>query len=506
MNKMNLIKFLKNNYILLPFFIIVLLIHLKLSNYIFDDAYIHFRIAENLINFSFPYYNITNPFMSSSSSLWTILLAGVYSIFNLYYIYFIICLNSLLLISNIYIYKTAIENHSNIKMSLIQQLLFSLLFISVSLVASVGLMETNLALFLSGISLLYIQKNKAVGFLFLSLAIFTRLEFAILYLLFSIYFIFKNGVQSILQIFLFSFLGSFVFIIYDLYFFGTLIPLTVHAKSIVYDIDLLNIFINKIFYGKYISLLLFTLLIVSALINKEKIKITPLLIFSLSGFLLILAYIIKNTHLHGWYNPLYLVPITIGVFLYSLSSKKNIYYLSLIYILLFPFYKSYFIDTFNIIKFTLTNNKQYIPNFNSKARVRSYLDISAKLYKKYPNSVLMTSEIGGIGYGFKGYILDGMGLIQDDCLKYHPMSVPNERSSGGIGAIPIGCVKEKMPDIIMGYDIFIQSLSKNMVLDQYTQYKLPTLVEDDLNVSSDSRVWGSKYLNVFIRKDIDKGI
>ncbi len=498
--------FLRKNYYFIFLFIGILFIHFKFSNYIFDDAYIHFRIAENLIDFSLPYYNLDHPFMSSSSSLWTIVLAMFYYVFGLEYTDAITIFNSLLLVSNIYIYKRAIEIYLNSKMTYLQQIIFSLLFICITLAASIGLMETNLALFLSGLSLLFMQKNDASSFFFLSLAIFTRLEFAILYLLFSIYFILKNGKQSIVKVVLFTFLGSIIFILYDLYFFGSLIPLTVHAKSIVYDIDLLNIMTEKIFYGKYVALSLLILLMIIFYKNNKKIKFNPLMIFSFSGFILLVAYIVKNTFLHGWYHPLYLVPITIGVFAYSLSLKKKISYLLIIYILLFPFYKTYFIDTINIVKFSFTHNKQYIPHFNSTARVRSYLNVSKKLYEKYPNAILMTSEIGGIGYGFKGYILDGMGLIQDDCLKYHPMKIPSERSSGGIGAIPVGCVKEKMPEIIMSYDIFIQALSKNNILNAYTHYKFPTLVSDDINATEDTRIWGSKYLNVYIRKDIDEGI
>ncbi len=500
--------FLKQQAIWLFLFAVLLFVHIRFIGYIYDDAYIHFRIAEHLLDYSAPYYNLTDRFMSSSSSVWTILLSVLYFLFGKHYIYSVAFLNASLLIINIKLFQAAIVHHLGNRLTTIEQILFVILFIAVSLPSSVGLMETGLALFFSGLSLLYLQKNRAAGFAFLSLALFVRLELAILYLLFTLFYLHKNGHKSIVRIMGYSLLGSVPFAIYDLYFFGTLVPLTVRAKSIVYDVDTL-VQLGHIFsYLQVLALTALFLWIITVIKNQgfryTVASLTPLTVYAVGGVLLLGAYTAKGTFLHGWYYPLFLLPVMIGLFACAVGAPKKIHFL--VFAAVFLLFEPFIADATRIALYGVTGKKVYIPHFDSTARVRQYLAISKELYETYPDEILMTSEIGAVGYGFEGYILDGMGLIQDDCLKYHPMSVPEERSSGGIGAIPAGCVDEKMPGIILSYDIFIQSLSKNEILKKYIHYKKPVLRKEDLDVSGDAKVWGSKQLNVYIRKDIDREI
>ena len=63
---------------LLLFLSVVL--HLELLPYAFDDAYIHFRIAANLLRHGEPYYNLGQAVLATSSPLWTVLLAPLSAI------------------------------------------------------------------------------------------------------------------------------------------------------------------------------------------------------------------------------------------------------------------------------------------------------------------------------------------------------------------------------------------------------------------------------------------
>ena len=83
------------------------------------------------------------------------------------------------------------------------------------------------------------------------------------------------------------------------------------------------------------------------------------------------------------------------------------------------------------------------------------------------------------------------------------MKIPEKRSHGGIGAIPTKCVDEFKPEIIVSYDVFIEHFLKSNVVNLYNHYKLPVFTEFDLQHTQNHQVWGSKHLNVFIRKDID---
>src|SRR3954470_10255 len=54
-------------------------VHWRLYPFAFDDAYIHFRIARHLAHDGQPYYNLGDAVMASSSSAWTLLLAGLFA-------------------------------------------------------------------------------------------------------------------------------------------------------------------------------------------------------------------------------------------------------------------------------------------------------------------------------------------------------------------------------------------------------------------------------------------
>jgi len=121
----------------------------------------------------------------------------------------------------------------------------------------------------------------------------------------------------------------------------------------------------------------------------------------------------------------------------------------------------------------------------------------------------MTSEIGGLGYGFSGYVFDACGLASPDALEYHPMAIPKERSGGGICAIPPGFVAEQSPDIIVSYDLFIESFLQS---DYITEYNLKThelFLKDDREKAIvetplgklERNLWGIRNLYIFIRKD-----
>lgn len=489
-------------------YLALVFLHVQLFRYIYDDAYIHFRIAENLIDFGVPYYNVTEPYMSSSSTVWTLFLASLYYLFDLFYINILQVLNPLFLLANLFLYKIAIEQHTHKQLSNIQTAIFFVFFITISLNSSIGLMETQLTLLFMGLALHAFQKNSLFGFAYLSIAIFLRLEIAIFFILFFLYYAFKNY-KDIPKIIIISSLSAVVFLVYDIYFFGTVIPLTAHAKNVVYDLSMLEVFlyaIPSISYGLYPKIIEFYAILVLVVYMMKfydyKIRISPVVIFGFGGAVLFLAYIVKNTFVFEWYEPLYLIPIMVIFFSILLQNNVNKFIFLLVIFIMSPFLKNGLQTTYA----TVTSEYQYYSRFYVGARVQQYLSVSSQLYSKYPEYRLMTSEIGGLGYGFKGQVIDGVGLIQPDCLEYHPMSIPEERSSGRLGAIPAGCVIEKFPELIVSHNIYIESLSENKILDQYNHYQLPVFVESDMNLVETTCIWGACYLDIYIRSDVDLGL
>lgn len=147
-------------------------------------------------------------------------------------------------------------------------------------------------------------------------------------------------------------------------------------------------------------------------------------------------------------------------------------------------------------------NPAKAPSAVTGLRVQRYLEIGNILYSLLPNDNLLTSEIGGLGYSFRGEIIDGVGLVSPEALKYHPMKVPQQRSSGGIGAIPAKMVGDLKPEIIVSYPIFVQEFDKSAYCSQYKKIILPALSKYWQDQSGIEKIWGSPYLFVYIRKDI----
>jgi hypothetical protein len=486
-------------------YLLLCILHLLHLHELFDDTYIHLRIAENFVNLGTPYYNPGEPYLSSSASLWTILVAAAHLLFRQYYTTALALMNPLFMLLTIVFFKKIIACELRRPLKTSETLILTLTTISILLPASTGLMETPLALLLSAAALYLFTKKNLLAFALLSLAVFLRLELAILWLLFFAYHLLYFREKAIGAFFV-SMGASVPLIAYCLYFFNTIIPLTLKAKTVVYDIDwfdtaymLFASFALEGSTGNALSLA-FILALIIYLLKKHPSKLLlvshEIRLFGLFGLLLMLAYTLQRVFLFDWYMPLYALPVAIYMLTLQFKIQKKTLAFMLIASLL-PFY----MGTLNTIHSLYTKNMSKV-----SARVLQYLEVSKKLYLMYPDEALMTSEIGALGYGFKGKILDGVGLINPDSLKYHPMPIPKERMSGTVGAIPTGYIEEKMPGIIVSYDTFISHFKKQPIAkEKYNLYKLPNFRPEHMKQHKNFLLWGSKNLNLYIRKDIDKG-
>jgi hypothetical protein len=154
------------------------------------------------------------------------------------------------------------------------------------------------------------------------------------------------------------------------------------------------------------------------------------------------------------------------------------------------------------ILFASISNPSSFSLFESGSRVKMYLSVGNLLHKEYPNSNLLTSEIGGLGYSFQGKILDAAGLASPDALKYHPMKVPEERSSGGYGAIPPEYVRSTNPELIVSYDHLAEALLRADILEKYQVITIPVYLPQDAQYTESKSIWGSQYLRIYIRRDL----
>jgi hypothetical protein len=507
--------------IILAFGVLLVFVHAKLYEYSFDDAYIHFRIANHLAHNGEPYFNLGEAVSASSSPAWTVILAiiirlgqpfGIDAHLPIVIAYF----NAIFTLLGAVAYTSLLAKLTQAKKLGIYHFLFFITYIAILFVPSVGLMETPAVILVIGASLNLFIEDDPRAFIGFGLAPFMRPEFAvILVLAFGYALVFRQ--LSFRKVILYTAIGLLPLALYNLYFFDTVIPNTLRAKSIVYDVDrdvayysIINSFIpnfpwfNIGAFIQYIVPVLFGLtgLVVGVrsmsmvrsrlFVTREAVNV----ILLGWGIAIVAAYVYFKALLFAWYIPLYAIPLVLAAFVVMAERSPRQILLGL---LLLPVVASNLLMGWNTVQGGF-RNPTYFPEFASGARVRHYLVVGKELREKYPNAKLMTTEIGALGYSFDGYIYDGAGLVSPAALKYHPMKLKKERTYGFTGAIPVKFVEEVNPDIIVSYDIFIEAFLKSDVKDNYDVTEYPVFLDDDFKLSGIDTLWESKHLNVFIRK------
>ncbi len=496
----------------------LIVIHARLYQYAFDDAFIHFRVARNLFENGNPYYNANEIVKVSTSSGWTVILAILFAIARLFKIdnnfpLLVSITNALVSLCGMFIYAKVVEILLKKQLSLSEKLLFQIPYLALLLPSSIGLMETPLALLIAGLGIYLLLLSKPSGFALLGVAAYIRLELLILLTLTSLFIVLHKQFR-LQHIIGYVALGIIPLLIYDLYFFHTVTPHSIVAKSIVYSIAWSQSAAYVLFYSLpaiplhdslvFLSIgttMLSILLITTVMVFRQQkgLKSFWPLLFCLWSLLVIGGYILGHAFIFDWYTPLYMTPILAACFLCFLSTEypRNIVVKSLLYVLFLvsaiSMARIFYASIFDPGAFSL---------FESGSRVKVYLNIGTILNDEYPNARLLTSEIGGLGYSFRGKILDAAGLASPDALDFHPMKIPEQRSSGGFGAIPPGYALTYMPDLIVSFDVYAQALLNDEVTRQYNVILIPAYLPDDAIYSESKTIGDSKNLRVYIRKDL----
>lgn len=496
----------------------LLIIHINLSAYAFDDAFIHFRVARNQLDAGSPYFNDGEAIKVSSSSGWVIILTlllaatrwiGLESSFPL----IVSILNATALFLGMWVFVWVIETIVERQLSFPERLLFQVQYLGLLLLSSWGLMETGLALLVAGWGLLLSLQSKPWGIAILALAVSIRLELSVVLGLAFVWLLVQRRF-NLFHLLGYAILGMIPLVTYDLYFYHTMIPQSVLAKPVVYSISpvisffdvllhslpSLSITVGSIllFFGiGLISTQLFMLLI-GFRIRKTQIGAWALL-FGFWALVIAGGYMAGHTLIFDWYRPLYMIPIVVSgaIYYYSPIDSKNTLRIFVYFV--------FVISTISIMRTLLAsvvNPSLLSSEFEAGSRVKTYQHVGAILYEHYSNVALLTSEIGGLGYAFKGEIQDAAGLATPDALVFHPMEVPGQRSSGSLGAIPPQYVQATMPELIVSLDIFAEALRRDDVISSYNQIKVPAYLPEDARLSTSPTIWWSRYLRIYIRKDL----
>jgi hypothetical protein len=508
---------------------LILFVHLRLYPFAFDDAYIHFRIAENLARLGVPYFNPSEAVKGSTSSAWIILLAILVRIDGQLGLqnalpFEVACLNALFTVSGALVYSALLSRFSAAQSPWILYL-FGLTYIAIQIRSSLGLMETSLALLVVGAGLCLLQAGKVAGFGLLGAAAFIRPEVALVLIL-AAFFAFRRCPGAAWRAALYSLCGMAPFVVFDFGFFGTVVAQSIVAKPIVYDLSYKDVAVQiaasllppsgsqpAVFV---LLLALASLLGTCALAGLGVLRITPApgseasQLLGVDAARLVLlwgcgvlgAYAMGRTAIFSWYVPLYLVPIVMAACIVLLTSPSAAHMIALcafgVSVVLGPF-----LTMWGSVE-AAGGLASRVYSLNRGLQVRRYIQIGSSLYAEYPAAVLMSSEIGGLGYGFHGYVFDGAGLVSPAALKFHPLSVPDERSSPQIGAIPARLIGDFKPELVVSYDVFIEQFLGSPEANRYVHVKCPVLQRSDTGLPDSQASLSGTYLSIFIRRDVDQ--
>ena len=478
----------------------LLLIHLSLIDYAHDDAYIHVRIAGNLLEQGEPYFNLGEAVKGSSSTLWTLVLAFVFR-FTGIAMWPIAVLNSLLLVGNGVVYgvltSTAFPQRRLLPWAA------GSLVVAALLPTSVGLMETGLAIFLIGIAWILLQRENPAGFAVGAVAVFARPEMAI-FVAAAVVVALATSSFRLRTIALAGGVASLPFLIFDLAFYQTPIPHAAVAKSIVFpltafeSLDLTRFPMSRIFAFFYLLLgLLAVALLWVAPPSSDRWTKWLLVSFSAAGSTILVTYVFTGTFVFAWYTPLYIVPVVLNGVWIAAYIRRPIPLLAAVALWLPTLWFS------SMTVLDAVDQTRLLQPLNPNARVGQFRAVAEVLRAECPTCDLLAPEIGALGYQFEGYIVDAVGLVTPEALKYHPMKVSDERANRYLGAIPVGLVAESRPEFIVSLSGFAQSLLKSSLSSEYRIFSCPVAQPDGSDSAVTPSIWGMTELFVMVRQDQD---
>lgn len=482
-----------------------LFVLLRLSGCGADDAYIHRRITEHLTEFGHPWYNTNDRVMSTSAPLWNLVLA----VFMIFWPAF----NSVPFISAFAIAAASVSafifvlrvserrGHTRFRTA-INCIIAVIAVFSTLLPTAVDQMETPLGVALALFGLVFLEDAPACGLTLMVLSGFVRYELfgyvvlAIGYLAISRKIRFKILLGPLCTMAIgFGWLEAS---------FHTIVPNTIKAKRIGYSVPyrpLAHAILSSNHVlglcALFLSAVVVWVIFFNARAGGSEFRRTNaagifLLTYALAAWC---VYFVGDTMMFGWYRPIVVLPLALGTILCLVVDGSLLSALpaSILTVLLC-------VPAWGYVSAAALNKPDSIPGYADAARVHTYLRVGNAIWKVCPNGTLMTSELGGLGESFRGYIYDGFGLTNPDALRYQPLKVPEERSSSTIGGIPWRYARDKRPDIIVSYDIYAKGLLNSSILNNYKDKAFPTFAPPDSSPDL-ATSFGDRKLHVMVRID-----
>ena len=459
---------------------------------LYDDAYIHARIAENWVSYGAPVFNEGAVFKASSSTGFVLLIALLRPLFG--------TIGAIRAIESLAIFATVYGLFHWISLS--AQRRAAKLWVAVAalpavLLAAYGGMETPIvcALLVAAALLHGRGRDGAVVFL---IALCTWFRFEAIWLLLVMAFYYAHSRKST-RILLYA--APFAMLIAtELYLLGEIVPQAARIKSVAYGFPLRNSLRNVLSfdlmpYGYLIGALLLVLFAghaVTVARNRWRLELPDvLLMFSAA---VMGAWIVGRTVVFPWYYCLLTFPFAVAtmVLVDEASSRTPRLLVRLHYVAVAVF------CVLGATKAWATFGVTGEDHVN--LRVYRYRDIGTALFAHCPTCTVVSSEVGGLGYAFKGRVYDAFGLGDPDAARFHPLKVPEERRGYWVGAIPPEYVRYRDPDYVVSMPLFSEALRRSAVLGAYQAYDCA------LDPSGSLKLFGDTKIQVFSKSPIANAV
>ncbi len=308
---------------------LVLVPHLGLKNYAYDDAYIHIRLASHLIQNGQPYFNPGEAVNVSSSPVWTVLVAVILALsgFNLTGLD---VFNAAVTTGGVFAFLALLA--SEIRLTSATKIVVGAAYLAIILPSSIGWMETSLAWLVACAGLLRYRQGRTDAFVLLGLIPFIRPEFALLTLIILGHALIQRQMKGT-RVAALALAGAVAPILYELYFFHTLVPSAVVAKSAVYALSHRDVIMAMVvslvqnlepwpFLYPYVGILAGLIIFsaaapVAIFLSYSRLRFSSFLlpVLALFGAVVIVGYILQDVLIEPWYAPIYLIPLLAVVFL-----------------------------------------------------------------------------------------------------------------------------------------------------------------------------------------------
>jgi hypothetical protein len=439
-----------------------------------DDAFIHLRIARNLRLFGLPYYELGAPVNASSSPLWTVLLALAGADLRA---------AQLLSVAGLLGGATAaalvLAAALPVTVAVAAALLLSWM---VLLPVSGLLMETPPALVCWLLSLWAVQRDRwATAGLLAGLALLLRYEF-LLWL--PVLLLISPDLRA-RRVLLAGMLPLLLLLLgWSLFWFGDVVPQSIRAKSVVYDLNW-TVSLRQSRLPTQLLLLVAALTALALLLPHAWRRSRAACAALLFGAGLAAAYLLRATFIFDWYRPLYLLPLAVGCLLLLPTGGR----MRAVALLLLLWTTALSLE-----------NLGRPPAPAIQRRVQQYLLVGADLARDYPQATMMTSEIGALGWAFGGRVIDAVGLVSPQVLRYHPLS-PADGGGGAVGAIPPQAVHDLQPDLIVSIERFSSALRRDLADGSLSGYTL--LRRYPVTGTVGEQLWRSQWIEVYRRDSLE---